>query len=100
MDDAHYRSFFLQPTDSRQRQYEALRAFFVERQPMSAIAQQFGYRHDTVRRLISDFRHDYDSERLPPFSSGPNEVGPQATRPPPTRRRRSIRLSPTCASWR
>src|SRR5437899_2054621 len=100
MDDARYRSFFLQPTDKRQRQYEALRAFFVDQQPMSAIAQQFDYRHDTVRRLISDFRHDYDSEHLPPFSSSPNGVGPQAPFPPPTRRRRTYRLSPTCAAWR
>jgi hypothetical protein len=100
MDDARYQSFFLQPTDSRQRQYEALRAFFVEQRPMSAIAQQFGYRHDTVRRLISDFRHGYDSERLPPFSSSLSGVGPQATLPPRARRKRTFRPSPTCAPWR
>jgi hypothetical protein len=86
MDDARYRSFFLQPTDSRQRQYEALRAFFVDRQPMSAIAQQCGYRHDTVRRLICSFRQDYDRERLPPFSSGPSVVDPELPVPRASRK--------------
>ena len=48
--------FFLSPLFPLQRQYEALRAFFVEQQPMSDIAQRFGYRHDTVRKLVSHFR--------------------------------------------
>lgn len=68
MDDVRVRSFFLQPTEPRHRHYEVLRAFFVDRQPMPVIARQFGYRHDTVRRLISDFRRRFAADRLPPFS--------------------------------
>jgi hypothetical protein len=44
MDASRYRSFFLQPTDPRQRQDEVLRAVLVEGQPMQEVAQRFGYR--------------------------------------------------------
>lgn len=100
MDDVRYRSFFLQPTDSRPRQYEAVRAFFVDRQPMSAIARQFGYRHDTVRRLISHFRRDYDRQRLPPFSSSPNVADREPRIPHATRRKPTTPTSPTSAPCR
>lgn len=100
MVDARFRSFFVQPTDTRQRQYEALRAFFVDQQPMSAIARQFGYRHDTVRRLVSHFRRDFEQQRLPPFSSRPPVAAPRRRLSRAVHRTPSTPTSPTSASCR
>jgi hypothetical protein len=36
-------SFFLQPSNSTHRQYEALQAFFVEGPPSAEVATRFGY---------------------------------------------------------
>ena len=44
MDDTGCRSFFLEPVATYHRQYEALRAFFIEGRRLHDIAQQFGYR--------------------------------------------------------
>jgi hypothetical protein len=71
MDASRSRSFFLQPTDPRHRQYEALRAVVVDEQPMQEVAQRFGYRYDTVRSLVSRFRHQLEGGLLPPFSLHP-----------------------------
>jgi hypothetical protein len=43
MDDPRCRQFFLEPTETYHRQYEAIRAFFVEGRRLKEIAQQFGY---------------------------------------------------------
>jgi len=67
MDDLRCRTFFLEPNQSRQRHYEILRAFFVERQPMPEIARRFGLRHGSVRNLVSDFRAQCRSGDISPF---------------------------------
>ena len=82
MDDGSYRSFFLQPTALVHRQYEALRAVFVEGLPMADVAQHFGYRYDTVRALVSHFRRQVDTGQVPPFSPPRRGGGPAARRPP------------------
>jgi hypothetical protein len=48
--------FFLRPTLPRHRQYEALRAFFVERRPSSQAARDFGYSAGAFRVLCHAFR--------------------------------------------
>lgn len=50
--------FFLEPSNSAQRQYEALRAFFVEGIPSIEAAKRFGYTPGSFRVLVHDFRHD------------------------------------------
>ena len=35
--------FFTQPATARQRQYEALRAYFLDKQPSAEVARRFGY---------------------------------------------------------
>jgi hypothetical protein len=50
MDDARCRQFFLEPTETYHRQYEALRAFFVEKRRLKDIAQQFGYQEGCVAK--------------------------------------------------
>lgn len=94
MDDARYRTFFLQPTDPMHRHYEALRAVIVEQQPMQAVAQRLGYRYDSVRALVSRFRGQFDSGTLPPFSPAPAVDAPP-TRPLPHPRGPTSLRSPT-----
>ena len=48
--------FFLQPASPAQRQYEALRAFFVEGSPSQDVAQRFGYTPGPFRVLCHHFR--------------------------------------------
>jgi hypothetical protein len=92
VDTSPYRTFFLQPTCPRQRQYEVLRAVLLEGQPMQEVAQRFGYRYDTVRALVSRFRQQHAAGRLPPFSPPPSAAGRRGRRPP--RPRRSPRRMP------
>lgn len=56
MDDDLCRQFFLQPQATRHRRYEALRAFFIEGQPLAAIAERFGYRLSSLKSLVCRFR--------------------------------------------
>lgn len=51
-------SFFLKPSSPRQRQYEALRAFFVEGQSSEKAARAFGYSPGAFRVLCSNFRNN------------------------------------------
>jgi hypothetical protein len=51
-------SFFLAPESCLQRQYEALRAFFVEQLPSVEVARRFGYTPGSFRVLCHQFRHD------------------------------------------
>lgn len=48
--------FFLSPALPQQKQYEALRAFFIDRVAAAEIAVRFGYSTLTVYSLIRDFR--------------------------------------------
>jgi len=52
--------FFLAPESTLQRQYEALRAFFVDRLPSATTARRFGYTAGSFRVLCHQFRHDPD----------------------------------------
>jgi transposase len=47
---------FLRPQEAPHRQYEALRAFFVEETPASEVAERLGYTVHTVNALVRDFR--------------------------------------------
>jgi hypothetical protein len=48
---------FLEPSNSTHRQYEALRAFFVEGGPSAQAAARFGYTPGSFRALVHQFRH-------------------------------------------
>src|SRR5215831_15905493 len=50
--------FFLAPESPLQRQYEALRAYYVERLPSHEVARRFGYTPGSFRVLCHQFRHD------------------------------------------
>src|SRR5436309_1318615 len=52
--------FFRAPQTTLQRQYEALRAYFVDRLPSHQVACRFGYTRGAFRVLCHQFRHDPD----------------------------------------
>ena len=49
---------FLDPQNTAHRQYEALRAYFVERLPATDIAKRFGYTTGSFHQLAHQFRND------------------------------------------
>ncbi len=51
-------AFFLEPAVPKHRQYEALRAYFVERRPSQEAARAFGYSPGAFRVLCYSFCHD------------------------------------------
>ena len=75
--------FFRVPASPRQRQYEALRAFFLDGRPSSEAARSFGYTPGAFRVLCHQFRHDPRARGF--FLSA--SIG----RPPGVRRQDSVR---------
>jgi hypothetical protein len=65
------RRFFAEPSHPRQRQYEALRAFFVESCPSNEVARAFGYTPGSFRVLCHQFRRDPDPQFFHSPSPGP-----------------------------
>src|SRR6516164_4465008 len=65
--------FFVKPATSIQRQYEALRAYFVEKLASAQVARRFGYTPAAFRMLCYEFRRgrlrDFFAVRRP----GPRE---------------------------
>ena len=51
------RRFFAEPGAARQRQYEALRAYYLEGLPSVEVARRFGYSPGAFRVLCHAFRH-------------------------------------------
>jgi len=66
--------FFLEPSNSAQRQYEALRAFFIEELPSAEAAKRFGDTPGSFRVLVHDFRHDPDPQCFIPPHRGPDSA--------------------------
>ncbi len=65
---------FLEPRNTTHRQYEALRAYFVEDLPSVEVARRFGYSAGSFRVLAHQFRQNPDR----PFFLSPQK-GPQAS---------------------
>jgi hypothetical protein len=65
------RRFFEEPATARQRQYEALRAYFVEEMPSSEAARCFGYSPGAFRVLCHSFRHRQLPELFATGRTGP-----------------------------
>ena len=76
--------FFLEPSHPRHRQYEALRAYFVDRRPSEEVARAFGYTPGSFRVLCHHFRRDTARD----FFTDPR-VGPH-DQPKKSRARRLI----------
>src|SRR4051794_41460008 len=69
MEGCRDRLFFLEPQQTFHRQYEALRAVFVEDQPLEQVAERFGYTISTLRSMVCRFRAHRRGGVTPPFSS-------------------------------
>jgi hypothetical protein len=63
---------FLQPASATHRQYEALRAFFVEGLPAAEVAERFGYTPGSFRVLAHHFRRDPQRLFFLPTAKGPH----------------------------
>jgi len=69
MDESHARQFFFEPKQTFQRQYEALRAIFMEGEPIDQVAERFGYKSSALRSMASRLRVDCRRGVTPPFFS-------------------------------
>lgn len=78
MDDSTCRDFFFHPSQVLHRQYEAVRAVFLEHRPLPQVAQQFGYGYGSLRNLVADFRTRCHAGQAPPFSPNRAAVAPTA----------------------
>jgi hypothetical protein len=67
------RQFFAEPATTRQRQYEALRAFHLEGQPSAEVARRFGYTSGSFRGLCHSFRRGKLGEFFTTNRPGPRE---------------------------
>jgi hypothetical protein len=63
--------FFLEPAHPRQRQYEALRAYFVEAVSSAEASRRFGYQPGSFRVLCWRFRHRMDRDFFREIPHGP-----------------------------
>lgn len=54
--------FFLEPRALAQKQYEALRMFFIEKKPAKDVAMKFDYTYRGFTTLVSDFRDKLKKE--------------------------------------
>ena len=75
--------YFLRPGNPTHRQYEALRAYFVEALPSHEVARRFGYSPGSFRVLCHQFRAQPDrasSFHPPRGPRAPRRPTPCATR--------------------
>ncbi len=63
--------FFTEPRHPKQRQYEALRAYFVEHRPSNEVARALGYSPGAFRVLCHQFRWAPDPAYFIPPRPGP-----------------------------
>jgi hypothetical protein len=89
MEDTSCRRFFTD-TDSAtyHRQYEALRAIFVDGLRQDDVADRYGYTHGSIRQLVHQFRTAIRSGSTPPFFRSRRSAGRRA----PVSIARAIRL--------
>jgi transposase len=69
-----YAKFFLVPSNSTHRQYEALRAYFIEGLSSREAAERFGYTEGSFRVLAHSFRQNPDRPFFLPPAKGPHKA--------------------------
>jgi transposase-like protein len=68
---------FLEPSNSNHRQYEALRAFFVDGVPSAEAARRFGCTPGSFRVLVHEFRNQLKRDFFAPTARGGRSPGKQ-----------------------
>ena len=82
MDDTHCRRFFLDADSATyHRQYEALRAIFVDGLPQNDVADKYGYTHGSMRQPVHQFRAALRSGSPPPFFESQGSAGRRSPMP-------------------
>jgi transposase len=66
--------FFLEPSNSTHRQYEALRAYFVDGLSSKEAAKRFGYTEGSFRVLVHEFRNNPHRQFFLPSAKGPHRA--------------------------
>ena len=56
MDDTAFQRYFTRPTQTYQRQYEAVRAVIIDGRSQKEVAEAFGFEYGSVRQLMYAFR--------------------------------------------
>ncbi len=74
MNGSNFSDYFLTPEQPAHRRYEALRAVFVDDEPMQDVAQRFEVNYGTIRNWASEFSRTYEAGESPPFLFQPIEV--------------------------
>ena len=69
MEDRPCLQFFLEPRQTFQRQYEALRAIVVGGEPLRLVAERFGYKVPALKSMACRFRAGCRRGVTPPFFS-------------------------------
>ena len=65
---------FIEPRNATHRQYEALRAFFVDERPQTEVAKAFGYSVGAFRVMCCVFRKSPQREFFIQPRRGPKKV--------------------------
>jgi len=82
MDDTRCREFFARPIQPYHRQYEALRAVFLEGHSQQEVADRFGYTYSSLRQLVHGFRqHGDQASASAPFFASCESDGPRQPSP-------------------
>ena len=69
-----YARYFLDPSNATHRQYEALRAYFVDGLSSKEAARRFGYSEGSFRVLVYHFRQNPDRQFFVPPAKGPQKA--------------------------
>ena len=84
---------FLTPQNATHRQYEALRAYFVEQLPGPEVAKRFGYTLGSFHQLVHQFRQNPDRQFFaPPLRPGVKAGRSRASANPPAAQTESVHL--------
>ena len=68
MEDQRCSQESLAPQETAHRRYEALRAVFVDSEPLAIFAQRFGYKVSALKSMACHFRTNCRRGVTPPFS--------------------------------
>lgn len=58
------KKFFLSPTTIAQKQYEALRMFFIDGRPAAEVADRFGYTYRGFTTIVAEFRKQLKGDNI------------------------------------
>jgi len=67
MNGSRFSQFFLTTQQPTHRRYEALRAVFVDDEPMQDVALRFDVSYGTARNWVSEFSRTHEVGEIPSF---------------------------------